>query len=253
MDTLRLGLVQYAPTWCDPVSSMESLRRLLENAPATDLLVLPEMSFTGFTMDAEKATLPAEILAELSCLARERETGIVFGAAEEGRNRAVLLDRQGRRAGSYDKRHLFSLGREPRHYRPGEAPADWSFEDWRIRPAICYDLRFPYHFWDRAESYDLIVVPACWPSSREPHWKALLAARAVENQAWVAGANRVGDEPRLSYGGASRVVSPMGEIVLEAEDREGIHVAEIRRSDVATTRRLYPFLADRLGDAASPS
>lgn len=245
MDTLRLGLVQYAPTWCDPLSSLESFERLLADAPPTDLLALPEMSFTGFTMDAEKATLSASVASRISDIARNRKTGIVYGAVEEGHNRAVLLDREGNRAGSYDKRHLFSLGDEPHHYRPGSAPANWIFEDWRIRPAICYDLRFPYHFWDGARSYDLILVPACWPSSREQHWKTLLAARAIENQAWVAGINRLGEEPRLSYGGASRVVSPQGRILLEADAREGIHVVEIHRSEVATTRGRYPFLTDR--------
>ena len=246
MDLLRLGLVQYAPTWCDPASSLGSLERLLEVAPDTDLLVLPEMSFTGFTMDAEQATLPAAIVARLSEIARQRKTGIVYGAVEDGRNRSILLDREGRRTGSYAKRHLFSLGSEPHHYRPGIALANWLFEDWRIRPAICYDLRFPYHFWNGAGSYDLILVPACWPSSREQHWKTLLTARAIENQAWVAGVNRLGQEPRLSYSGASRTVSPLGNPVLEAESREGVHVVEIDRSEVATTRRRYPFLSDRI-------
>jgi predicted amidohydrolase len=249
MNLLRLGLVQYVPTWCDPVSSLESLERLLAHAPATDLLVLPEMSFTGFTMDAQNAVLPSSVLERLSGIALERKTGIVYGAVEDGSNRAVLLDREGRRTGSYDKRHLFSLGSEPLHYRPGAAPADWVFEDWRIRPAICYDLRFPYHFWNGADSYDLILVPACWPSSREPHWKTLLTARAIENQAWVAGVNRLGEEPGLSYSGASRVVSPAGKPVLEAEASEGVHVVEIARSEVATTRNRYPFLADRLDPA----
>jgi omega-amidase len=246
MDNLRLGLVQYAPTWCDPAASMDSLVRLLADAPNTDLLVLPEMSFTGFTMEADKAVLPDTVLERLSGIARERKTGIVYGAMEDGRNRAVLLDRSGRRIGSYDKRHLFSLGREHRSYRPGDAPVDWVFEDWRIRPAICYDLRFPYHFWNGAPSYDLILVPACWPDSREHHWKTLITARAIENQAWVAGVNRIGDEPRLSYNGASRVVGPMGNAVLDAESREGIHVVEITRSEVEITRGRYPFLTDRI-------
>ena len=246
MDLLRLGIVQYSPTWCDPASSLESLERLLVDAPATDLLVLPEMSFTGFTMDPSMATLPSSVLERLSAIARERRTGIVYGAVEDGRNRAVLLDREGRRSGTYDKRHLFSLGGEPRHYRPGGPPSDWIFEDWRIRPAICYDLRFPYHFWTEAGSYDLILVPACWPSSREQHWKTLLTARAIENQAWVAGVNRLGDEPRLSYWGASRVVSPLGIPILETDSREGVHLAQILRSEVVSTRTRYPFLQDRI-------
>jgi predicted amidohydrolase len=247
MDRLRLGLVQYAPAWCDPAASLERFLELLREAPDTDLLVLPEMSLTGFTMDAAKAVLLPAVRERLSAIARERKTGIVYGSVEEGCNRIVLLDRRGARAGAYDKRHLFSLGDESRHYAPGSDVLDWTFEDWTIRPSICYDLRFPYHFWKGAERCDLALVPACWPGSRERHWKTLLAARAIENQMWVAGANRVGDEPRLSYTGASMVLDPRGTPVLEAGNAEGIHVVEIDRTAVSDARSRYPFLLDRIG------
>jgi len=246
MDRLRLGLVQYAPVWCDPAASMDKLLALLREAPATDLLVLPEMSFTGFTMDAASAVPPPSVLERLSAIAGTRRTGIVYGAVEEGRNRIVLLDRSGARAGTYDKRHLFSLGDESRHYAPGSGVPDWNFEGWTIRPSICYDLRFPYHFWEGAERCDLALVPACWPGSRERHWKTLLAARAIENQMWVAGVNRIGEEPRLSYNGASMVLDPRGTPVLDAGNAEGIHVVEVDREMVASTRSRYPFLEDRL-------
>jgi len=246
MDRLRLGLVQYAPTWCDPAASLAKVVELLRLAPDTDLLVLPEMSLTGFTMDASKAALPPAILERISAIARDRKTGIVHGTVEDGRNRIVLLDRRGARAGTYDKRHLFSLGDESRHYAPGSDVPDWTFEGWTIRPSVCYDLRFPYHFWKGADRCDLALVPACWPGSRERHWKTLLAARAIENQVWVAGVNRIGAEPRLSYKGASTVLDPKGNPVLEAGDREGIHVVEIDRTAVSEARSRYPFLQDRL-------
>jgi predicted amidohydrolase len=246
MDRLRLGLVQYAPIWCDPFASLEKLLALLGEAPATDLLVLPEMSFTGFTMDPAVAVLPPSAAERISGIALERRTGIVYGSVEEGCNRIVLLDRQGERAGTYDKRHLFSLSDESRHYRSGGDAVDWAFEGWTIRPSICYDLRFPYHFWKGAERCDLALVPACWPGSRERHWKTLLAARAIENQMWVAGVNRIGEEPRLSYDGASMVLDPRGTPVLEAGKAEGIHVVEMDLAMVASTRSRYPFLEDRI-------
>jgi len=248
MDKLRLGLAQYAPVWCDPAASMDKLLGLLRAAPSTDLVVLPEMSFTGFTMDAAAAVLPGSVHGRLSELARERGTGIVYGSVEEGCNRIVLLDREGARTGTYDKRHLFSLGDESRHYAPGSEVLDWTFEGWTIRPSICYDLRFPYHYWKGAERCDLALVPACWPGSRERHWKTLLAARAIENQMWVAGVNRVGEEPRLAYNGASAVLDPRGTPVLEAGNAEGILVVEIDRAAVSDTRARYPFLRDRIED-----
>jgi predicted amidohydrolase len=246
MDILHVGLVQYAPVWCDPKASLDRIRTLLEVAPRTDLLVLPEMGLTGFTMEPERATLSEEIRQALSELARERETGIIYGAVEEGRNRAVLLGRDGNRLGAYDKRHLFSLGGESEHYVPGTETTIWNFGKWRIRPAICYDLRFPYQFWGEASDYDLIVVPACWPGSREANWKALLVARAIENQAWAVGVNRIGEEPKLRYRGASCAVDPLGSTVLDAQDREGIHVVQIEHGKVETARTRFPFLADRL-------
>ena len=244
--SLRLGLVQYAPCWCDPSSSLEKVERLLESAPRTDLLVLPEMSFTGFTMDSARATLDPAFRLRIAELARKSGTGIVFCGVEDGFNRAWLVDREGAEQGTYDKRHLFSLGHEPHHYRPGPPPRDWDFEGWKIRPAICYDLRFPYHFWNGAADYHLVLVPACWPSSRERHWKTLLSARAIENQAWVAGCNRIGEEPRLAYSGASRVLDPSGAVVAQAEDREEVLVAEISLDTVDETRSRFRFLADRL-------
>lgn len=246
MDLLRLGVVQYAPAWCDPQASLERVRVLLDTAPPTDLLVLPEMSFTGFTMDTAKSTLTADFREEVAGLARSRSTGIVFGGVEDGFNRTYLLDRGGRRIGTYDKRHLFSLGHEPHHYRPGPPPTDWEFEGWRIRPAICYDLRFPYHFWNGAEDYHLILVPACWPASRERHWRTLLAARSIENQAWLAGCNRVGEEPRLSYSGASCVLDPSGQVVVDGMSTEAVLVAEISQTAVESTRSRFRFLSDRL-------
>jgi predicted amidohydrolase len=246
MDVLRLGLVQYDPVWCDPEASLARVVELLETSPPTDLLVLPEMSFTGFTMETDRSTLAEEFRAKVAELARRRETGIVYGGVEDGFNRASLLDREGRRIGTYDKRHLFSLGHEPHHYRPGPPPLDWEFEGWRIRPAICYDLRFPYHFWNGAEDYQLIIVPACWPGSRERHWKTLLAARAIENQSWIAGCNRIGAEPRLTYSGGSSVLDPSGQPVALAEDREEVLVTEIRMDLLESTRSRFRFLSDRL-------
>lgn len=246
MDTLRLGLVQYDPIWCDPSANRSKIESLLVEAPPTDLLVLPEMSLTGFCMDPARAHLEDVDHAWFAELARTRRTGIVYGCVEQGANRLVLLDRAGERRGAYDKRHLFGLGGEPSAYRPGAVRTDWSFEEWRIRPAICYDLRFGYHFAEGAEEIDLVVLPACWPSSRESHWRALLLARAIENQCFVAGVNRCGEEPQIRYQGASQVVDPNGTTVIDAGSGIGVFVASISRETVQRQRNRFPFLQDRL-------
>lgn len=244
---LRLGLAQYAPSWEDRAGTRARIAALLEDAPETDLLVLPEMSLTGFTMEAERAELDAGDHAFFAGLARSRRSAVCYGGAEEGRNALFLRGRDGALLGRYRKRHLFGLGGEPGSYLRGEnAPAVLEWEGWRILPAICYDLRFAYHFWEAASSVDLALVPACWPASRDPHWRTLLKARAIENQFWVAGVNRIGRDPRLAYAGSSSVIDPAGEVVLDAGDAEGLHVVAIDRARVAAQRARFPFLADRL-------
>lgn len=246
MDTLRLGLVQYDPVWCDPIANRSKIEGLLGLAPATDLLVFSEMSLTGFCMDPARTLLDDADHAWFADLARTRGTGVVYGCVEQGANRLVLLDREGNRAGTYDKRHLFGLGGEPSSYRPGAQRVDWRFEEWRIRPAICYDLRFGYHFAEGAEEIDLVVLSACWPASRENHWKTLLRARAIENQCFVAAVNRCGEEPQIRYQGASQVVDPNGAVVRDAGAEIGVFVSAISRESVQRQRIRFPFLQDRL-------
>lgn len=246
MEILRLGMLQYDPVWCDPHANRVRIEALLADAPPMDLLVLPEMSLTGFCMDASRAHLEDVHHEWFAELARSRSMGIVYGCVEQGGNRLVLLDRGGVRKGFYDKRHLFGLGGEPSSYRPGALRVDWLFEEWRIRPSICYDLRFSYHYWDGAEEIDLALVSACWPASREHHWRSLLVARAIENQCYVAGVNRVGEEPQIRYQGASVLVDPNGATVRDAGAATGVFVTEIARETVQRQRSRFPFLPDRL-------
>ncbi|MEN9309578.1 MAG: hypothetical protein RL173_3510 [Fibrobacterota bacterium] len=246
MDQLRLGMLQYDPVWCEISTNQRKVEALFAAGPEADLLVLPEMSLTGFCMDSSRAHLDAVHHEWFAELAREHQTGIVYGCVEQGCNRSVLIDRSGARLGIYDKRHLFGLGGEPSSYRPGVETPVWHFEDWRIRPSICYDLRFSYHYWESATEIDLALVPACWPASREAHWRLLLAARAVENQFYVAGVNRIGVEPQLQYVGASLLVDPNGAVLCDARSEEGIFVNTISLEVVKRQRARFPFLRDRV-------
>lgn len=122
----------------------------------------------------------------------------------------------------------------------------WTFEGWTILPAICYDLRFAYHFWERAAATDLVLVPANWPGSRREHWRSLLQARAIENQVPVAGCNRVGRDATLAYSGDSLVFDAQGRILADAGEAEGVLTCVVERERTAETRRRFPFLGDRL-------
>lgn len=245
MDHLRLGLVQYAPLWCDRDGSRAKIESLLGDAPGVDLLVFPEMTLTGFAMEPEATTLGEGDHAFFRDLAVRHRCGVVYCGVVNGFNRATLLGRDGEVLGTYDKRHLFSLGHEADHYSAGDLCPTWNFETWRIRPAICYDLRFPYHFWKEAQDVDLVVVSACWPGSREAHWRALLLARAIENQVWVVGVNRVGEEPTLKYHGASLALEPTGKQILDAGGAEGLFVTSISHEGNRLVRQRFPFLKDR--------
>lgn len=246
MDHLRLGVLQYAPEFGDADRNLDTVQRMVESGPATDLLVLPEMSLTGFVMSPPKATLAKRHHAAMGALARNRGSAIVYGGVEDGFNRLFLVDHLGTIRDTYDKRHLFSLGHESETYQAGTRCPVWTLGTWRIRPAICYDLRFPYHFWKDAPDVDLALVSACWPASRESNWRALLLARAIENQVWVAGVNRIGEEPTLRYSGASLVLEPTGKPVLDLQDRHGVEVTVISHEANRLVRSRFPFLKDRL-------
>jgi predicted amidohydrolase len=145
----------------------------------------------------------------------------------------------------YAKVHPFSYGREHEHYAAGESSLTLTVEGVRVTPLVCYDLRFAYAFWDVAVGTDCYVVVANWPAARRTHWQVLLRARAIENQAYVVGVNRVGHGGKLDYAGDSVVFDPFGEPVAIAGDGEQLVCADVDAAVVATTRAEFPFLADR--------
>lgn len=246
MDTLRVGVAQYDPVFEDKVANRSRIEELLAKGDPTDLCVFPEMTLTGFSMNPALTTLGEDDHAFFARLARERKTGIVYGGVEEGRNVAILVDRDGVRRGMYAKMHLFALGSESRHYVAGTERKVWTFGQWKILPAICYDLRFSYLFWDVAQDIDLVVIPSNWPVSRREHWRTLLQARAIENQVPVVGCNRIGRDPLARYAGDSLVVGPLGHILSDGGEREGVFVASVERAETTAIRGKFPFLDDRL-------
>jgi predicted amidohydrolase len=222
-------------------------------APGT-LLLLPEMFATGFTMRAEAVAEPVDgpTARFLADLARRHEIFVQGGAAilsEDGsrpRNEALVFGPDGRLLCRYAKMHLFSLAGEHEHYLPGRSPILFSWQEAQVCPAICYDLRFPELFrMAAARGVDLLTVIACWPASREEHWLALLRARAIENQCYVAAVNRCGNDPLgLAYSGRSQILDPRGMLLVDAGSDDGVFRASVDLESQRRYRQKFPALRD---------
>jgi predicted amidohydrolase len=246
---MRVALCQFDQVWEDRVANRGKIAALVDACAAPfDWLVFPEMTLSAFTMDVTKATLTTEDHTFFAELAARHHAWISFGGVEEGFNKLFTLDREGRLANAYAKRHLYSFAGEDKAYRAGGAQPSFELEGLRVMPAICFDLRFPHEFWDAAPRTDVYVVVASWPAKRADHWMTLLKARAVENQAYVIGVDRTGKDPTLEYSGNSLIVDPLGRVVLDAGEVEGVHVAAVAldKQKVDTTRQRFPFFADRV-------
>lgn len=238
MPTLNLSLLQQPLRWHDGPANLAHFDGLLAGLHGQDLILLPEMFTTGFAMDAPRHALAEEeVIDWLHDHARRLQAmigGSVALATEAGAvNRFLLVDPH-RRVHRYDKRHLFRMAGEHHFYRPGKDRVIVEWKGFRILPQVCYDLRFPVWCRNRND-YDLALYVANWPAPRARHWTALLTARAIENQAFVAGCNRVGQDPNgLSYSGNSLILSPQGEVLAKAGDHQaavlqaGLSLAELQ-------------------------
>jgi predicted amidohydrolase len=173
--------------------------------------------------------------------------GVVTRAPDgRGRNEAVVFGPEGAQIARYQKMHPFSFGGETAHYASGRQPIVVEIGGWAAAPFVCYDLRFPEVFRSavRSGGAQLFIVIANWPEAREAHWTALLAARAIENQAYVVGVNRCGRDPSHAYGGRSQIIGPRGEEIADAGRGEGIVQARLDRDALESWRRAFPALAD---------
>ena len=253
-NAMKVFCCQHDIAWENKVATHARIRSLLADveSPPGSLLVFAEMFSTGFSIEvpviAEGAARASEHF--LAGLAKERgifvEGGVVStGADGRGRNEAVIFSPEGREIARYCKMQPFTLGGEMTAFSAGDSPAIFAWGDCRVAPFICYDLRFPEIFRPVARAgVELITVIASWPDARLGQWVKLLQARAIENQCYVAGVNRVGSDPHLHYSGRSIVVDFRGEIIADAADREGIISAELDLPSLAQYRRDLPFLAD---------
>lgn len=246
---LSVGYFQANVAWEDPHANLLQLKHRLESLQSVpELIVLPEMYTTGFSMNTEKAeTAEGVSIKSIQQLALRFNTAICgsFMIKENASsyNRFYCITKDGVLA-SYNKKHLFTPGNENQHFTPGDHPLVFSYKGWKIMATICYDIRFPV--WCRnSQNYHLLLNVANWPAARTHVWQTLLQARAIENQCYVLAVNRVGkDENKIEYIGGSCIINARGEYVLKSDDNEDFQITILDQKKLMDFRQNFPVLKD---------
>ncbi len=254
MPSLSITLIQTNLFWEDKKANIKMLQQKIKSiSEKTEIVILPEMFSTGFSMKPEifAETMNGETVQWMKNISAQKKI-IVTGSIiieEEGKyfNRLIWMLPNGQ-YGFYDKRPLFAYADEHLHYAQGNKKLIASVKGWKINLQVCYDLRFPV--WSRQSSgdeikYDLLIYVANWPEQRSPAWKTLLQARAIENQCYVIGVNRVGEGGnKVYYSGDSMIVDPLGEIIYQKNKDEDIFTYTLQKEKVEETRKHFPFWRD---------
>ena len=273
---MRAHIVQLDIAWEDKAANFAKVERLLDGADVRegDLVLLPEMFDTGFSLNtdatADAGGVTLAFLARLSedlgavvqggrtvrdchCTHAENRMSVLAPPGDpnspESRVGESTLSDHARLVCEYAKVHPFSFGREPEKFVGGTRVETYAWrageESLVVQPAICYDLRFPELFRLGAKrGAECVALGACWPEARQSHWRALLVARAIENQAFVLGVNRTGRDPHLAYAGGSIALGPRGEVLGELDAREGVLSVELDPAQLRSWREAFPALQD---------
>jgi len=251
MPNLTITLIQTDLVWEEIDANLTMLTEKIKAVDApTDLIVLPEMFSTGFSLSARQLaeTMSGKAVSWLRSTALDQGAAITGSLMikEDGNyyNRLVYSSADGDLT-HYDKKHLFRYAEEEKVFTPGEDHGDFLIKGWRVRPFICYDLRFPIWCRNLGPNYDLALYVANWPAARATHWKALLQARAIENQTYVVGVNRVGkDGNGLAYKGDSMVFAPQGDILADLGEEEKTHTMTLNFDALQNYRDTFPAWMD---------
>ena len=289
MSTLSITIIQTNLHWEDKAANLQMLEQKIRGIKEkTEVVVLPEMFSTGFSMKPEllAETMEGETMQWMKRIAAEKKiilTGSIICRGAESDltdtdkmvqapasggvpisyyNRLIWMQPNGQ-YGFYDKRHCFAFSGEDEHYTAGTKRLIASVKGWKINLLVCYDLRFPV--WARqtsspnpspqaekgaggAAEYDVLIYVANWPERRIHAWKTLLQARAIENQCYVVGTNRVGDDGNnIHYSGDSMIIDPLGEVLYTKKDEEDIFTIVLDKTHLQTVREKFPFLRDADG------
>jgi omega-amidase len=247
---MKISIVQPDIVWEDKIANYKKIQDLISKVSCKpDIVILPEMFTSGFSMDHRKLSEPpgGDTFKWMSDIASEGNFGLCgsYIVRDENLlyNRWIFVNPD-KRCFHYDKRHLFRIGDEEKVFTRGEKRVVFKFRGIRICPNICYDLRFPV--WSRSRNdYDLLINSASWPEARREVWNTLLKARAIENQCFVAGANRTGiDGKGINYCGDSVIINPGGEIIASANNAEGVVMADISLTELNDLRKKFPVQMD---------
>lgn len=249
MEHLKVALVQTNLIWEDIDANLSQLDDMLWAADA-DVIILPEMFTTGFSNNAEKLAVkmdsdPVMWMHDLACRLGSLLMGsMIIEENNQYYNRLICAFPDGSMQ-TYDKRHLFSLMQEQNYYTAGQERLIVEYKGWKIFPLICYDLRFPV--WSRnVEMADMMIFVANWPEKRQKHWNLLLNARAVENQCYVVGVNRIGEDGGgVPHNGYSAVYDFWGNEQFSAKDLQGVFTITLSKSAIDQHRERFGFWRDR--------
>lgn len=251
MQDLTVTLLQCELAWENPAANLSFFEESFEQSiQQTDLVVLPEMFTTGFSMNARELAQDMDGTAvtwirETSARHQVDITGsMIIRDGQRYYNRLIWAKPDGTLQ-TYDKRHLFRMSGEHEVYSAGNQPILVELKGWNIRPFVCYDLRFPAWTRNVKKQYDLAIFVANWPAPRSMHWKTLLRARAIENQCYVIGVNRVGtDGNGLPYDGNSSIIDPMGTVLYQQKDTPAIHTEKLTFDTLTSYRKSFPAWMD---------
>lgn len=248
---MKIALAQTNITWEKKEVNIARAERIISESKkqSIELMLFPEMSFTGFSMNTSvTAEKKRETVLQMSGLASKYELSIGFGwvraVDKKSHNVYTIVDAQGNIVSQYVKIHPFSYSGEDIKFLGGEEINLYYINDVPFSTFICYDLRFPELFRAVANEIHAVIVPACWPAKRAEHWKALLRARAVENQIYIFAVNCYGDMGEQYYSGDSCVINPDGEVLTMLSDTEGVITYDFN-DDVEKYRSAFPVLRDR--------
>ncbi len=251
MNTLKVALIQAELHWEDAAQNRARFSELIATVSAdTDIILLPEMFTTGFSMHPHRLaeSMDGPTLAWMSAEARAKNAviagSVIIAAGEAYFNRLIWMEPNGDYK-TYDKRHLFTLAGEEKVYTPGKEQLLVQYKGWSIMPLVCYDLRFPV--WSRNQfSYDLLLYVANFPDKRGKAWRSLLLARAIENQSYTIGLNRVGwDGNDVYYAGDSMALTYDGNVITHLPPRELVQEVVLHKDQQDTFRRKLAFLPDQ--------
>lgn len=251
MNTLKITTFQAYLFWENIDKNLMNLGlRLSSIREKTDLIVLPEMFSTGFSMNPDLLAedMDGKTMKWMLQQAKKFDSvltgSIIIKEDKKYFNRLIWMRPDGSYE-YYDKRHLFGLGEEDQHYSAGNKKLFVELHGWKICPMICYDLRFPVWLRNKNEEYDILLIVANWPERRSLHWRTLIPARAIENQAFVVAVNRVGhDGNEIYHSGDSMCIDPNGKVIYYKPNDEDLYTFSINKDDLKSARESFPFLKD---------